>query len=184
MYGFESESTLYCCPNVKELLALSRRNIWSLSDFHLTRTQNHLALKRTLKHLAKLAKWLRCVRSTYLKCAFACMFLSCHVPISEWIHNLQLSECEGIPCCSDTQYLKFKWLQLDSNQESLTSKTNSKPFAQTGRKIEVFPQYLSVPCNWLYILVMSRNRFKVNPHSRVGWMSRNSLLQAGTKSEL
>ena len=36
---------------------------------------------------------------------------------------------------------------------------------------------------WLYVLVMSRTRFRVNPHSIVAWMSRNSLLEAGAKSE-
>ena len=38
--------------------------------------------------------------------------------------------------------------------------------------------------NWLYLLIMSRTRFRVNPHSIVAWMSRNSLLKAGAKSEL
>ena len=58
-YAFQSESTLYSCLNVKELLARSRREIWSLSDCNWTRTHNHLVHKRTLNHLAKLAKWLR-----------------------------------------------------------------------------------------------------------------------------
>ena len=58
MYVFQSESTLYSCLNVKEFLARSRREIWSLSDCNWTRTQNHLVHKRTLNHLAKLAKWL------------------------------------------------------------------------------------------------------------------------------
>ena len=57
-YGFQSESTLYSCLNVKELLARSRREIWSLSDCNWTRTHNHLIRKGTLNHLAKLAKWL------------------------------------------------------------------------------------------------------------------------------
>ena len=54
-YAFQSESTLYSCLNVKELLAWSRRQIWRWSDCDWTRTQNHLVLKRTLNHLAKLA---------------------------------------------------------------------------------------------------------------------------------
>ena len=37
--------------------------------------------------------------------------------------------------------------------------------------------------HWLYVLVMSRTRFRVNPHSIVAWMSRNSLFKAGAKSE-
>ena len=49
------------CLNVKEVLARSRRHIWSLSDSKWIRTHNHLVRKRTLNHLAKLAslaKWL------------------------------------------------------------------------------------------------------------------------------
>ena len=55
-YAFQSESTLYSCLNVKELLARSRREIWNLSDCNWTRTHNHLVHKRTLNHIAKLAK--------------------------------------------------------------------------------------------------------------------------------
>ena len=87
-YALQSESTLYSCLNIKELLARSRREIWSLSDCNWTRTHNHLVHKRTLSHLAKLANWLSCVLSTYLYGAFDCMFLSCHVRVSEWIHTL------------------------------------------------------------------------------------------------
>ena len=36
----------------------------------------------------------------------------------------------------------------------------------------------------LYVLAMSRTRFRVNPHSVVAWMSRNFLLEAGAKSEV
>ena len=36
----------------------------------------------------------------------------------------------------------------------------------------------------LYVLAMSRTRFGVNPHSIVAWMSRNSLLETGAKSEV
>ena len=46
-YAFQSESTIYSCLDVKELLARSRCEIWSLSE-----TLNHLA--QTLNHLAKL----------------------------------------------------------------------------------------------------------------------------------
>ena len=37
---------------------------------------------------------------------------------------------------------------------------------------------------WLYVLIMSRTRFRVNPHSIVAWISRNSLLETGAKSEV
>ena len=36
----------------------------------------------------------------------------------------------------------------------------------------------------LYVLVMSRTHFRVNPHSIVALMPRNSLLKAGAKSEV
>ena len=55
-YAFKSESTLGICLNVKEVLARNRRNIRSLSDCNWTRIHNHLVRKRTLNHLAKLAK--------------------------------------------------------------------------------------------------------------------------------
>ena len=47
-YAFQSESTLYSCLNVKELLARNRREIGSLSDCNGTRTHNHLVRKRTV----------------------------------------------------------------------------------------------------------------------------------------
>ena len=118
-YAFQSESTLTSCLNVKELLARSRREIWRWSDCNWTRTQNHLVFKRTLSHLAKLAKWSSCVLSTYLYGAFDCMFLSCHVRVSEWIHTLSLPECQGTPCSKQARNLKVKWLQLDSSVDSL-----------------------------------------------------------------
>ena len=76
---FQSKSTLYSCLNGKEFLAWNRRNIWSLSDYNGTLTHNHLVRKRTLTHLAKLAKWLSCVVSTYLYGAFDCMVQSLFV---------------------------------------------------------------------------------------------------------
>ena len=43
--------------NVKELFARSRGHIWCLSESNVIRTHNHLVCKRTLNHIAKLAKW-------------------------------------------------------------------------------------------------------------------------------
>ena len=61
--AFQSESTLYSCLNVKELLAGNRRDIWSLSDNNGIQTHKHLGRKGTLNYLAQLAirlrtKWL------------------------------------------------------------------------------------------------------------------------------
>ena len=55
-HAFQTESTLYSCLNVKELLAQNRCDIWCLSDSNGIRTQNHLVCKRTLNHLTKSAK--------------------------------------------------------------------------------------------------------------------------------
>ena len=74
--------------HILKYLARSRRRIWSLSDSSKIRTHNHLVHTGTLNQLAKLAKWLSYVVSTYLYSAFDCMLLSCQVQVSEWIHTL------------------------------------------------------------------------------------------------
>ena len=60
-YAFQSESTLYSCINVKELLARNRCDIWSLSDSNRIRTHNRLVRKPKPNHLAKLAQLSGCV---------------------------------------------------------------------------------------------------------------------------
>ena len=63
------------CLNVKELCAWSRCHIWTLSDINGIGTHNQLVRKRTLNHLAKLAKWLSCVVSTiYMVHLTVCTF--------------------------------------------------------------------------------------------------------------
>ena len=47
---------------------------------------------------------------------------------------------------------------------------------------ELCCEYLSEWCIWLYLLLMSCMRFKVNPYSVVAWMSQKSLLKTGVKS--
>ena len=79
-----------------------------------------LSCKWTFNYLAKLTKWLSWVGSTCLCGGFDCMFLSSHACVSEWIHTLYLPECQGTSCLKQVQYLKFKWLQLDSNLQPLT----------------------------------------------------------------
>ena len=50
---FRVNPHLICsCMNVNELLARSRREIWSLNDYKWTRIHNHLVYKRTLNHSA------------------------------------------------------------------------------------------------------------------------------------
>ena len=127
-YTFQRESTLYNCLNFKELLVRNKRNIWSLNDCKETRTHNHLLRKWTLNHLAKLIKSLSLVVSANLYLPFDCIILSCHIRVSERIHTLWLPQCEGTPCSKHGLYLKFKWLQGDSNPQRLCSETNTQPF--------------------------------------------------------
>ena len=94
--------------NILEKINLKRLTT-PLWDCNGTRTHNYLVCKRTLNHLANLAKWLSCVVSTSLYGTFDCMFLSCHMRVSEWIHTLYLPECQGTPCLKQARYLKFKW---------------------------------------------------------------------------
>ena len=148
-YAFQSESPLYICLNVNELLVRNRSNVWSLSDCNGNRTHNHLVRQWTLNHLAKLSKWLSCVVSTYLYGAFDCVFLSCHIRVSKWIHTLYLLECQGTPYSKQGPYLKLKWGQWDLNPEPLTLWMNTLPFSQTGQMIELCCNYLSVRCIWL-----------------------------------
>ena len=82
-YEFQSESILYSLPERKGTPCSKQVPYLSLIDSNGIRTHNHLVRKRILNHLAKLAKCLRCVVSTYLYGAFDCMSLSCHVRVSE-----------------------------------------------------------------------------------------------------
>ena len=56
---------------------------------------------------------------------------------------------------------------------------NIQPFGQTDQMTQLSCEYLSVRCIWLNVLVMSRTRFRVNPHSiacleqEVPWHSGN-----------
>ena len=119
-YAFQSEPNFDACLNIRELLSRSRRQIWSLSGCCWTRTHHHLLHKRTFNSFAKMVKWLSCIVNIYLYGAFDCMFLSCHVCVSQWIHTVWLPECQGTSSSKQAQNLKFKWLQLDSNPHSLS----------------------------------------------------------------
>ena len=108
-YAFQSKYTLYNCFNVKELLAWSRSNIWSLANSNRTRTHNYLDGKR-LNHLVKLAKWLSCVVSNYLYGVSDCIYLRCHLTVyskqnsiisSVWL-NCCVSICKLSGCRSQS----------------------------------------------------------------------------------
>ena len=64
--------------------------------------------------------------------------------------------------------------------ESATiSYTNTQQFSQTGQTIKLCCEYLPIRSIWRYVLIMWYTHFRVNLHSIVAWMSRNSLLGRG-----
>ena len=89
--SFRVNTESIVCLNVTELLAWSRRHIWTLRYSNDIQTHNHLVCKRTVNRLTQLAKWLSCVVSTYMYGAFGCMLLSRDVRKLEWIHTLWFS---------------------------------------------------------------------------------------------
>ena len=60
----------------------------------------------------------------------------------------------------------------------------TQPFSQTGQIIELCCQYLSVRCIWIYVIIVSRTRFRVSLQSIAAWMRRNSLLETGAISDV
>ena len=65
---FKQSFKLSSCLNVKELLAGSRREIWSLSDCNWTWTQNHLVGRWTLNDWAVFWVLICTVRLTVCSC--------------------------------------------------------------------------------------------------------------------
>ena len=76
-----------------------------------------------------------------------------------------------------TAYSEGKWLILRQGEEGV-KKSNSH---WDSLNVWKYGHQLSV---WLYVPIMSRRRFRVNPHSIIAWMSRNPLLETGAKSEV
>ena len=62
----------------------------------------------------------------------------------------------------------FKWQQWYSNSQPLSSEMNTHPFSQTCQMIELFCEYVPVGCIGLYVIIMSRTRFKVK--LRTKWL--------------
>ena len=145
---------------------------------------NLLVLKKTLSQSPKPTKSLSWIMSRYLYRAFECMSLSCHVCISEWIHNLYFLECQGTPCWKQEQYHQFKSLQLDSKPQIISFSTKTQPFGQIHQKIDLNCAYLSVWCIWLYVILISPTHFRVTLHITYAWISRKSFFQRGPISKI
>ena len=64
------------------------------------------------------------------------------------LNPTSIFETKKGPKVSVSNIKDIKWLQLDSNPQ-LSLKTNTQPFSQTGKMIELCCEYLSVHCIWL-----------------------------------
>ena len=107
-----------------------------------------------------------------------CMSLSCHVRVSTLYSCLNIKELLA-------QNRHDIWSKNDCNGTQPHSLwKNVQPFSQTGQMIELWCEYVSVRCIWLYVIMMSRTHFRVYPHYIVSWMSRKSLLETGAISEV
>ena len=86
-------------------------------------------------------------------------------------------------------YIFWTWAMFhlkDSNAIGTHNRSsiNTQPFSQTGQMIELCCEFLPVRCLWLYLIIISRTSFKMNLHSIVPWMSKNSLFETGAISEV
>ena len=79
---------------------------FSINFSNETWTHDHLVCKRTLKHLAKLAKWLGYVVITYLNSASIVQFYQVTYAFKMNLHLL-LPEFQGAPCPSQAEHWKF-----------------------------------------------------------------------------
>ena len=66
---------LYVIIMWRTSLGVNLHSIVFPSDSNRIGTHNHLVRKRTLNHLAQLAKWLSSVVSTYVYCAFIWLYV-------------------------------------------------------------------------------------------------------------
>ena len=94
-------------PDVKKTFARNRRNIGRLIDCNRDRTHKHLAGKRALNPLAKLAKRLSCIVRTYQYGALAVCFYNVAYEFrfnlcpesrcSHWIFRYRTCFEQGVP---------------------------------------------------------------------------------------
>ena len=82
----------------------------------------------------------------------------------------------------DIDFLNTLWMKIKINKDFwVNSIVKFQKVSSVTRPSLFCPKTKE---SWLYVLVMSRTRFRVNLHSIIVRMSRNSLLAAGAKSEV
>ena len=132
-YTFQNGDTFNTCLNVKELLARSRGEIWSLIDCIWTQTCNHLVDKRTLNDWALL--WV--------------LICTVHFTLCPYHVNYAFQSESNLNTCLNIKELLAR------------------------RRREIWRLSGCNWCIWLYVLIKSCARFKLNLHSILAWMSRN-----------
>ena len=103
MYAFQSESTLYSCLNVKELLAQSRLEIWT-SDFAPALSKEFLDIQETIEYGFTL-KRVRDMTRAYIQMHRTDKYSQHNSIISPvwlkgWVFVYQLNGCEFESGCS------------------------------------------------------------------------------------
>ena len=86
--------------------------------------------------------------------------LSCHLRFSQWIHTLQLPECQVTPCSKQVRNLKFKLMQLDSSPQLHTAKCTVQISTQNtgqlfGQLVKLFSVRLWTKWLWLWVQAQS-----------------------------
>ena len=148
-YAFQSESTLYHCLHVKELLVQNRLEIGSLSDCNWTRTHNHLLRKRTL--LPVLSKEFRDIQT-------AIEFLFTLKRVRDMIRTCSQMQSTN----NDTQHRSVSWpvwLNGWIHSETGTAHCKNKQMYRTDKFSKhhsiIWPIWLygSLRTKWLWVRV-------------------------------
>ena len=101
-----------------------------LNDTSRAWIHNHIVHKPKLKHLAKPAKWLSCVVSTYQYLSIDCMLSSCCARVSEWIYTLWFAQISTLKLVRDIIITDSQMHHTDKYSKLAPS------FGQFGRMVE------------------------------------------------
>ena len=116
--------------------------------------------------------------------------ISCHIHVWEQVCTLQLPECQGTPCSKQTQCLKLKWQQQDSNLEFTLKNlydmiiTHSQMHHTTQlNHLTSLDKTLSVhlQTRWLCVQIQSSFRYCTCFEQVVPWHSGNCRVQIHLK---
>ena len=147
--SFRVNPRFIVCLNVKKLLARSRHLIWNLSDNNGIRTHSHLVCKRTLNHLAKLAK-----KKAILVKRFSVGLRTKWIWVRIQLLSLKLQICYLLRARSSLTFETRTW--YDNNTVKCTVQISTRNTAQSFKKMASLAKWLSVRLRteWLWVLNM------------------------------